>query len=393
MPCRKTGVETSTRSGSNPLSAAHWRRPGDGPRRRWVRPTTGPLLCSSALPEPTQLREVLWGLQAFHCVRAELRKQREIGELLLHHGGTLDDQGMAITGQFVLGISRGFLGELVEARDHLEQVIVGFDPRRHSPVSGLGSLTGVFSLGCVSHDLWLLGYQEQALIRSRQALALAHELAHPFGRAVALDLAAILHQFRGEPGAARERAEEALPVCETYGIAYYRAWAMILLGWTEVMEGEVDRGTQRIQQGLEDLLATGAELRWPFYLSLLADAHARAGRVEEALATVAEALSIAERNEERWWEPELHRLSGELHRRRGDQAEAERCFLCALDVARVQQAWSLGVRAASSLGRFWRDQGRGGEAHLLLKRICDEYLEGAESPDLKTAVALLAETA
>ena len=104
-------------------------------------------------------------------------------------------------------------------------------------------------------------------------------------------------------------------------------------------------------------------------------------------------VSIAERNEERWWEPELHRLSGELHRRRGDQAEAERCFLCALDVARVQQAWSLGVRAASSLGRFWRDQGRGGEAHLLLKRICDEYLEGAESPDLKTAVALLAETA
>ena len=143
--------------------------------RGWAAPEVGPayhraLALLERTPEPTQLREVLWGLQAFHCVRAELRKQREIGELLLHHGGTLDDQGMAITGQFVLGISRGFLGELVEARDHLEQVIVGFDPRRHSPVSGLGSLTGVFSLGCVSHDLWLLGDQEQALIRSRQAL-------------------------------------------------------------------------------------------------------------------------------------------------------------------------------------------------------------------------------
>jgi predicted ATPase len=300
---------------------------------------------------------------------------------------------MAVTGQFVLGCSRTFMGELVEARDHLEQVIAGFDPRRHSLVTGLGSLTGVISLGCLSHDLWLLGYQKQSLSRCRQALALADELAHPFGRAAALDFAAMLHQFRGEPEAARERVEEVLPVCETYGIAYYRAWAVILLGWTEVVKGELDRGMQRMQQGLEDLLATGAELRWPYYLSLLADAHARAGRVEEALATLSEALRIVNRNEERWWEPELHRLTGELLRRRGDQVEAERCFLCALDLARVQQARAAEVRAASSLGRLWRDQGRGGEAHLLLKRICDEYREGAESPDLKTAVALLVETA
>jgi DNA-binding SARP family transcriptional activator/predicted ATPase len=366
--------------------------------RGWAAAEVGPAY-SRALallernPEPTELREVLWGLQAFHVVRAELRKAREIGHLLLHHAGNLDDQAMAVTGQFVLGISRSYLGELVEARDHLEHVIVAFDPRRHSPVTGLGSLTGVFSLACVSHNLWLLGYQEQSLSRSREALALADELAHPFGRAAALDLAAMLHQFRGEPEVARERAEEALLVCEAYGIAYYRAWAVMLLGWTEVMQGQLDRGTQRIQQGLEDMLATGAKLRWPYYLSLLADAHARAGRVEEALATLSEALRIANRNEERWWEPELHRLTGELLLRRGDQVEAERCFLCALDLARVQQARAAEVRAASSLGRFWRDQGRSGEAHLLLKRICDEYREGAESPDLKTAVALLAETA
>jgi len=366
--------------------------------RGWAAPEVGPAYSRARAllernPEPTQLREVLWGLQAFHMVRAELRKAREIGHLLLHHAENLNDQAMAMTGQFVLGDSRSFLGELVEARDHLEQVIVAFDPRRHSPVTGLGSLTGVFSLSCVSHAPWLLGYPEQSLNRCRQALALADELAHPLGRAAALDLAAILHQFRGEPEAARERAEEALPVCETYGIAYYRAWAVILLGWTEAMEGELDRGTQQIQQGLEDLLATGAELRWPYYLSLLADAHARAGRLEEALATLSEALRIANRNEEHWWEPELHRLTGELLWRRGDQVEAERCFLCALDLARVQQARAMEVRAASSLGRFWRDQDRGGEAHLLLKRICDGYREGAESPDLKTAVALLAETA
>ena len=366
--------------------------------RGWAAPEGGPAYSRARAllernPEPTQLREVLWGLQAFHVVRAELRKAREIGHLLLHHARNPEDEAMVMAGQFVLGVSRGFLGELVEARDHLEQVIVGFDPRRHSLVTGVGALTGVMSLGCVSHALWLLGYQEQSLSRCRQALALADELAHPFGRAAALDFAAMLHQFRGEPESARERAEEALAVCETYGIAYYRAWAVILLGWTEVIEGELDRGTQRIQRGLEDLLATGAELRWPYYLSLLADAHARAGRLEEALATLSEALRIANRNDERWWEPELHRLTGELLWRAGDHVEAERCFLCALDLARVQQARAAEVRAASSLGRCWRDQGRGGEAHLLLKRICDEYREGAESPDLKTAVALLAETA
>jgi DNA-binding SARP family transcriptional activator/predicted ATPase len=322
--------------------------------RGWAAPEVGPAY-SRALallernPQPSQLREVLWGLQAFHCVRAELRKQREIGHLLLHHARNFDDEAMAVTGEFVLGISRSFLGEIVEARDHLEQVIVAFDPRA-APVTGLGSLTGVFSLGCVAHDLWLLGHQEQALNRCRQALALADELGHPFGRAAALDLAAILHQFRGEPEAARARVEEALSVCETYGIAYYRAWAVILLGWTEVMGGEPARGTQRIQQGLEDMVATGAELRRPYYLSLLADAYARAGRVEESLATLSEALEIADRNQERWWAPELHRLTGELLCRKGDQVEGERCFRRALDLAGVQQARAVELRAATSLG-------------------------------------------
>jgi predicted ATPase len=168
---------------------------------------------------------------------------------------------------------------------------------------------------------------------------------------------------------------------------------VILLGWADVMAGELARGTQRIQQGLEDMAATGAELRRPYYLSLLADAHARAGRVDDALATLSEALRIAHRNDERWWEPELHRLTGELLRRTGDQVEAERCFRRALDLARVQGARAAELRAATSLGRFWRDQGRGDEAHLLLKRICDEYEGGAESPDLTTAVALLRESA
>ena len=154
---------------------------------------------------------------------------------------------------------------------------------------------GVFLLSWLPHALWHLGYPEQALQRSHEALTLAQELSHPYSLAFALDYTAMLHQFRREAHAARERAEAAMALCTEHGFAYYLAWAMIIRGWALTEQGQHVEGLAQMRQGLADLRATGAEIRLPYYLALLAEACSKAGQIEEGMTLLAEALAQARR--------------------------------------------------------------------------------------------------
>ena len=100
----------------------------------------------------------------------------------------------------------------------------------------------MFSRSWVAHALWLLGYSDQALTRSHEALVLARELSHPFSLASALDYAAVLHQFRRERHAVQERAEAAIALCREQGFAYYSAWATVMEGWAQVAQGYGEAG-------------------------------------------------------------------------------------------------------------------------------------------------------
>jgi predicted ATPase len=204
----------------------------------------------------------------------------------------------------------------------------------------------------------------------------------------------MLHQFRREAHAARERAEAAMALCTEHGFAYYLAWAIIMRGWALTIQGQQDEGLAQMREGLAALRATGGEVRLPYYLTLLAEACGKAGQAAAGLTSVAEALVQAEAKREGWWEADLHRLKGELLLQVEGKQEvlaAEESLRQALTVACRQQAKSLELRAAMSLGRLWQRQGKRQEAHDLLAPIYEWFTEGFDTADLQEAKVLLAE--
>src|SRR5262249_8201797 len=149
---------------------------------------------------------------------------------------------------------------------------------------------GVFCLSYMGQLSWLIDESEESVEYSRLATARAEKLGHPFSVALALDYASMLHQFRGEPSAAAERAAECATLCRQYGFSYYLAWTSITRGWSLAETGAAQNGVEQIQQGLAVLRQQGAALRGPYYQTLLAQAFARAGDIETALKCLSEAL-------------------------------------------------------------------------------------------------------
>jgi predicted ATPase len=124
-----------------------------------------------------------------------------------------------------------YLGEFPLSHEQWEQSLALYNPQQHSTHAALiGWDLGVFGRAHAPHALWSLGYPDQALAMSREAVTLAQELSHPFSLAVALDYAAMLHQFRREPQAVRKQAEAAIALCTEQGFAYYLAWGITMQG-------------------------------------------------------------------------------------------------------------------------------------------------------------------
>jgi predicted ATPase len=277
-------------------------------------------------------------------------------------------------------------------------------------------------MACLSYlawTLWFLGYAGQALERSREALALAQELSHPVSLAFAQVFAAALHQLRGEIHLSQERAEAAISLSSEKGFQYWMTVGTLYRGWAVAERGQRNEGTLQIRHGLDTLGAIGANLGRPYFLARLAGAYEKGGQAEEGLAVLADALAILDESGERFYEAEIYRLKGDLtvaeSRVQGqglsvagisqctvqrsqvqsptsqEEERAEANFLKAINIARTQQAKSLELRAATSLGRLWQRQDKKAEAYRMLAEIYGWFTEGFDTADLKEAKALLDE--
>ena len=202
-----------------------------------------------------------------------------------------------------------------------------------------------------SHALWCLGRPDAAFEGASHALRLARQLGQPFSQALASTYLALLQQLRADPATFRRQAQEALELATEFEGTYYRAWAAILVAYAETLASPQAAGLTRLRSAIESFEQTGARLRLPYYLALLADVHLRADEAEAGLDVVEEALSRGRETNERWWDAELHRLRAELLLRGGaGAAEAEVALRRALEIARRQQAKSLELRAARGPG-------------------------------------------
>jgi len=255
----------------------------------------------------------------------------------------------------------------------------------------MGQDPGVVCRGFAAMILWLQGYPAQALVRLHEALALAHALADPFSLAFARCLATYVYQFRRDVSAVHEQAEAAVALSTEQGFPLWVAWGTILRGWALAMQGQGEAGMTQLRQGIASWRATGAAQHVSYYCTMLADVAAHLGHTEDGLQALAEAHTLVEQHEERYWEAEICRLRGVLLLRQPGtpQAEAEAWLQRALDVARRQEAKSLELRAAMSLSRLWQQQGKRAEASALLAPIYGWFAEGFDTADLQEAKALL----
>jgi class 3 adenylate cyclase/predicted ATPase len=349
------------------------------------------------LGEAGRLHSLLFGEWLFRMVRADHAAAQEIGEELLRLGEEDRDGGIArLLGLRAVGISLLWRGNPSAAREHLERMLVLYDPERHRSLASLyvydprlPCLAGL----CVA--LFQLGYPQQALARCHEAISEAERLAHPPGLAYTLHHACLFEYARRNPAGVRRRAAALVALCAEQGFPFWAASGAIFQGWSVAEQGWPAEGAARIEEGIAAYRASGAATSLPCLLALLADARRVSGQLEEAIALLREALDRSEASGERWFEAELHRIKGDVLLRAPevDPAEAETCLRKAIEVAQRQGARLWELRAATSLARLWGDQGRRAEAHDLLAPVYGWFTEGFDTADLKDAKALLDELA
>jgi len=353
------------------------------------------------LGEPPDLSEVLWGLWTFYTLKAELPTARKVAEELLRFTQRLTNPALAVRGHWALEATFTHLGEFGLAIEHYDKALALHDPNQH--INDGDALHPGVAMPCfAAWSLWLLGKPDQALMRIQEGLRLAREVEEPLSLAHALLFAAILHQFRREPEAALERATAAVDLSSQHGLVLYHAMATIMQGWVLSDYGRHPEAIERINHGLAALQATSTDLVRPHFLGLLAQSLLSAGRYDEALEKLEEALSLAERGGERYYEAELYRLRGAVLLKQAGWtgstseikpivttavARARDCFKQSFAIAGKQQARSWELRTAMSLYEIDLDPTK--QSKALLTEIYEQFTEGLTTGDLREADALL----
>jgi predicted ATPase len=244
-------------------------------------------------------------------------------------------------------------------------------------------------------SLWLLGYPEAALADAEDASKLAREIGHPATLMYALSFPIWTHIQCGNYAAASAQADENIALADEKSIVLWRGFGMASQGQVLSLTGRASDAVQMITSAITRLRSTGTTMWMPLWLAYLARNHAELGQIGEAGRCIGEAVRMVETTNERWSEAEIHRIAGEiaLLSPEPDPTKANACFKQSLAVAGEQQANSWELRAAMSMARLWRDQGKRDDARELLAPVYGWFTEGFDTRDLKEARALLDELA
>ncbi len=334
----------------------------------------------------------LFGLQTLYVVQARYKEvQRTIGQVeeLFRQ---IQLTPLPFADFYPAGIKL-FTGQFTEARELYEKIVVVHDNKH---IWALQESQGfnylVHGLTLKAHVLWCLGYPQLALNNAQGAIELAREFAQPFNQALAITYLAMLQAWRADTDTFLANAKEAWAMTVEYKAPYYHAWANILLRFAQAEQQPDPPNLALLRQAINDFTDTGARIRLPVYLSFLAQACLKAGRIEAGLDALELALAESTQNDEHWWDAEIHRLRGELLWAQGAASgEVEVAFHRALEIAQTQQAKSLELRAATSLARLWQANARPAEAKHLLTQVSAWFTEGFDTPDLQSAQALIAQ--
>jgi predicted ATPase len=335
---------------------------------------------------------VMLGAWEWRIVRGDLSICSRLAAEGLELSERLNDPGVTMEAFFMPGVTSFYRGQFVDSRSWHEKALAEFDDRGRTKfwTTYSGHDAGVTQRCYLFLDLWHLGYPDQAFKLERETEKLARMIGHAFSRCHALDFSAYLYNYCRMAAEVEAAAEEELAIGIDQGFALWHALGLLHKGAATLLKGQITEAVPQLVKGLSAFRATGAGIRVPGYLGILADAYTQTGNFEDARKTLDDALSVVDKNDNRTHEAELHRLKGELHlAATNNQWEAEECFRTAVEIARSQQSKAWELRASTSLARLWQRQDRGEEARSSLAQIYGTYTEGFTTPDLMDAKALL----
>ncbi len=304
--------------------------------------------------------------------------------------------GPVMVGHRLLGSSLSFAGDFLGARAHFDQAIALYDPVDHRPLATrFGQDLAVGILTFRSWTMWCLGYPSSARIDLEHGIRHSREIGQAPTLMYALAIASAIKLFVGNCVAEIELLDELAILAEARGATHWRINEQCCRGCLLTLSGDSSDALPMLTAGISALRSIGATTSTLLYLPWLALTYAQLGKSDEAWCCITEALTLIERSDQRITEAEVSRVAGEIALKSPDLATAvaESYFEQALAVARQQQAKSWELRAAMSLARLWRDQGKVQEARELLAPVYGWFTEGFDTRDLKEAKALLEQLA
>jgi tetratricopeptide (TPR) repeat protein len=346
---------------------------------------------------PSALASAIYGLATIYEIRGEYEQAQVLLEQRLQILKATDSimpqaEKPLLESHELMACSLYHQGLFEQACEHADEGLKYYHPEWYSEaLAAVGENAGVGCHAWAALALWFAGYPDRALARMHRALELANLPNHNYSLASVMSQAGVLHQLRGEVEKVGEYADVTLKLAHEGGFPYRVATGSILSGWALAAQGDHERGIELLQKGVSLCRSMGAIYDFPYYLALLAQACGWAGRCDEGLNAVSEALDTMQKSRRFFCQAEIWRLQGELllqADKQNNREKAEMFFQQALDGARELQARSLELRVATNLFRL-RQQQRRDAAYRLLAQVYNSFTEGYETLDLQQAGALV----
>ena len=349
-------------------------------------------LCQQ-LEDPSHNFPVLFGLWRFYLSSAQLSTAKELASQLLRHAQRIKNQDATVEAQLALGSSLFFMGDLLASQKYLICDIPNdTSDNTHAHILFYGHDPRIIQLSHLSMTLLILGFPEQSRRISFDAIRIARNTSHPYSLVFTLSYSSMLNCLCYEYQDAQDQSGEAIEIASDQDFSKWLMHCTILHKFFAATDGDHENVLNQFRESLGAWKGANTFLAQPFYIALLAKIYEMNNCIDEGLEVIQEAINIIDKTNEHWFKAELYRIKGEflLKLPVSIASQAEDAFQQALDIARHQQAKLWELRAAMSLSRLWRQQGKSCAAYNLLASIYEWFTEGFDMTDLKQASSLLA---
>jgi class 3 adenylate cyclase/predicted ATPase len=342
--------------------------------------------------DPLLLFSVFYGAWAASYVAFNGDVTRELAAQFV---ALAEKQGQTVSlmiGHRLMGTSLLLTGEIDKGREHFDHAFALYDPAKHRPLTTrFGQDVRVSVLVYRALAQWMLGYPEAALADADHAVEDARESGQAGTLMYAQFHTSLTNVLCAKYAEANTQSKDVVLLAHEKGAALWKALATMQEGCVLALSGKASEAIQVINSGIAAYRSTGSRVYLPIFWSHLSRAYADLGQFDEAWCCIGEAMAAVETTKERWYEAEIHRVTGEIALKLPQLglSQAGTYFERALTVARAQQAKSWELRAAMSMARLWLDQDMRDKARALLAPIYGWFTEGFDTRDLKEAKALL----